>query len=193
MVINKILGNIVLLNKDEEHIEKIARVITTIYNIGTEEENDMLLDMYITITKRGRHKMSILLPVGWSHIRHKGTNTEVIIDSEGITRITIDRKAKKSTICKRYGYIVRHLATQQYILNPLQAVEMIEMVKYDRNKIMEVHILSGRSLQTLSKEFNNEIDAILEHVEGILESELSEKFPDWKNPLAYWELENVKL
>jgi hypothetical protein len=154
---------------------------TTIYSNNA--DNDFIKKL----VKIGFHVVSfntkylrVLLPVGWAHLRI----SKVIIDDKSRIRVGVERKLKVSVLYRRYDFAIQVASTgegedKRYsaAMQITDAGNSIETFEYDFQTL---------EFAEVSKYAHND-DMLIEALKQTMAISLDNKYPDWRDELAYWE------
>lgn len=137
-----------------------------------------LTELGFTISKSTNSIVNAILPMDWKHIRLDKTR-EVIIDEFGRKRIEIDVKNKTSTLLQRFNFIFTVLRCGNNIIG-------VEYAILDRESPIEQNIIREDEFEKYVETFAGNEEKAIQTISLVLQETLDEKFPGWKDPLAYW-------
>jgi hypothetical protein len=177
----KVLGLPTVTNKN-------GKIIVQYDTIFSANKTDM--DFLHDVTEIGIHvfnfwgkRMHVLLPKGWAHIRVE-KNRELIIDDKGRPRISINKKGE-TYLLRRFDFIITHLGYEQKG-NKTKHVIIVQLT--DAGHVISEHPLDDETIQdVLKNDAENDESILMEQAKEAVAMYLGQHYPNWKNPLAYWE------
>lgn len=146
-----------------------------------------LIQMGVTIkgtTLNGKYYKCIL-PTNWYHyVLNNGTNAEIIYDHNKKMRVWINEKDNFVNILPRYSYDVEVTFGQD------TKVPTCKIIILDGGMLVSNTYLDKKLLTEISMRVGFDKEIIVSECRKEIESQLDNSFPEWRNPLAYWNEEN---
>lgn len=157
----------------------------TILLIGPEYPDTAkgLEEIGIKVVSTKRDKFTVVLPIGWMHFR-ESSNQEYVVDPLGFKRLDIHPKEKLVKFKRFVDYECIVSDNPDLDVTPVTLTTLIKSYPVEETKINSI------KYHELLREYNNDHAKVIEDLKKKHEDTITKSFPEWKNPLAYW---NIKL
>lgn len=144
-----------------------------------------LIKLNFKIISIKRNSCKVYLPPLWCHFVNS-LNEEYICDERGRIRIIIDKVNRQFIILKRFSYKIEVIESDS---NEIQ-INRIQCFIMDCDKVLSTFIMQDSDLNIKFWEKTGMTkERMIEIVKEQCEKSLTEYFPDWRNELAYWEVD----
>jgi hypothetical protein len=157
----------------------------TIFKVNNSDMNFLhdVTEIGIQVFNFWANRMHVLLPVNWVHIRVE-KNTELILDDKGRPRIRINKK-ENTFLLRRFDFVINHLGYEQ---TGTEKKHIMIVQILDAGHVISQHPLDNEVIQdVLENDANGSEETLLEYAKEAVGIYLGSEFPDWQNPLSYWD------
>lgn len=168
--------------KNQIHIHYMANIYDNLEDPLFHEKLNKL-GFKIIEEKPKKNLLKVELPMNWSSvILDEGIS--VIVDHEGRARLTIIEELKISILQPRYTFEIEMVECDIGVGN-MKKTNILIIVKDNMVKIHH-ETIPEEYVERLLEQYKNDRDHLLHSLEVFGGFFMDEKYPEWKDELAYW-------